>query len=185
MPFSMPRRQWIRWSVLVSSLLLAPLSILEYGIYLSHRNAIVRELQTMPDEDRHPPAAVSSMIVRYFGVQRIDEILGRGYEFEFHGVRARGLSSGLREILFVQALKLHLSREERLALFCHRMSFDGGSGLSAGARAYYGKQAAEMNDVEIAGLIASEVRGRYASPFTHPDRFESVRRVVLERIASR
>lgn len=184
MPFSMPRRPWIRWS-LVAALLLAPLAMLEYGIYWSHRGAIARQLQTMPDEDRHPPAAVSSIIERYFGAQRIDEILGRDYEFEFHGFRARGLSSELREILFVQMLRLHLSREERLALFCHRMSFDGGSGLSAGARAYYGKQAAEMNDVEIAGLIASEVRGRYVSPFAHPDHFESVRNSVLERIASR
>jgi hypothetical protein len=177
------RRKWIGWSVVVAALLLALLVLTDYGVYWSHRSAILGELQAMPAEERHPPLAVSAMVERYYRFERLDSTLARRFQFEFHDSAGRRpaptVSREIREILLTQALRLHLSREERLALFCHRMQFDGGAGLSNGAMRYYSKRPADLNDLEIAGLIASDWRGKYASPFLHPDHFESARQQIV------
>jgi hypothetical protein len=184
----MLRWKWIGWSVMIVVLILAPFAIADYCLYWSHRDEIVRELQTMPAEDRRPPAAVTALIEGYYGPDRLDSLLAQRFEYELQGSGVRlasNLSRAVREILFTEALKLHLSREERLSLFCHRMQFDGGEGLSAGALRYYGKKPGELSELDTAGLIAADMRPRYSSPFTHPDRFETERRRVLERTGAR
>ena len=185
----MSRRKWVGWIAVGVALVLAPLAIADYQLYWQHHGAILSELQWMPSEDRHPPAAVSSLIEHHYGVNSIDSLIARRLDSEFYeaaGKRlAPNISRGIREILFAKVLQLHLSREERLALFCHRMMFDGGTGLSAGSDRYYGKSPRELSDLEVAGLIAADIHPRSSSPFTHPERFEASRRNVLERTGSR
>jgi hypothetical protein len=110
-----------------------------------------------------------------------DTMLGRRIAYQYRLEVERPLHWQLRWLAWNAFLRVHLSREERLALFCHRMNFDSGSGLSDGAMKYYGKGPDQLSDLEIAGLIASDSRGRYASPLLHRDHFESVRQDVLAK----
>jgi membrane carboxypeptidase/penicillin-binding protein len=156
----------------------SPYAYLDYRVYWRHRSQIVNELATMPEQDKHPPAAVLDMVERFFGTDRIDSLVARDLQYDLDGAD-RHLVRALREFSLTYSLKVHLSRQERLALFCHHLRFDGGAGLSAGAARYYSKEPIDLTKPEIAGLIASDWRGDYASPFKHPDHFESVRQRVL------
>jgi membrane carboxypeptidase/penicillin-binding protein PbpC len=76
-------------------------------------------------------------------------------------------------------LKWHFDKKERVALYCHYLPYEKGSGFASAARYYFGKSANTLNTDELATIVAIGRSPGYNSPSRHPDHLDAAKKSLL------
>lgn len=131
----------------------------------------------MDPEDRTPPENVQDFVskverrtwIGFASDRLLSELRGpmRAGEWHYHSL--------MMELM----LRWHFSKAQIVALYCHYLPYEDGSGFSNAANFYFGKQPHALDLDELATIVAVGQSPSSNSPKKHPDRLENAKRRLL------
>src|ERR1700741_4596657 len=133
----------------------------------------------MDPEDRDPPNNVLNFVERaerrtWIGFAS-GKLLG-----ELRGPMQMG-AWHYHSFMLELMLRWHFSQAQMMALYCHYLPYEEGSGFSKAANFYFGKQPDALSLEELATIVAVGRSPRMNSPKIYPERSqEAVRRLLLD-----
>lgn len=139
----------------------------------------------LPEQEKHLPefqrTAMLKMLDRDNVQFRIDSVLSSHLISELSVPHKTQTSWHLLNLFWILELRLHLTADERFALYCHEMHFDDSNekGLLYGCLSTFHKQPSELDVSELATLMT--IQGGSAYYRRHPDALEEGRARLLER----
>jgi hypothetical protein len=150
----------------------------EFRPYLASMRAIY---SGMAPTDREPPRNVQDFVWKVEGVA-INSLDARDLLAEVRHPMRMGewhLHSAMWRLL----LPLHFNMQERTAFYCHYLAYENGVGFSNASQFYFGKPPEQLSVDELAAIVAVSRAPRRNSPSRHPDRFQAVKKDVLDLYA--
>ena len=105
----------------------------------------------------------------------------------FTGVASRNiverLQQKLKEWIIAVRLERKYTKEEILAMYLNKVDFlNDGDGIKAASEIYFGKQPAELDEVEAATLVGMLKNPSLYNPMRRPERVKQRREVVLKQM---
>jgi hypothetical protein len=131
----------------------------------------------MDPEDRTPPDNVQDFVSKVEG-STYTSIASRSLLFELRGPMRMSdwhYHSAMLELM----LRWHFSKAQIVALYCHYLPYEGGSGFTKASNFYFGKQPDALNLDELATIVAVGLNPHSNSPQKHPDHLEETKRGLL------
>lgn len=165
-------------TMMVVTTLGALMTWLVYSEFLSYQHAVDRILAALPNDEREIPSAVVNVLEELDGPM-IPWLATRGLLLEMSPEPVSPGRWHVRHGLWGVLLPLRLPRRDLTSLYAHYMAFEGGTGLSYGARHYYSKAPSGLSPEEAVGLVTiSRAPGRF-SPEQHRDQYDLMYRKLL------
>jgi hypothetical protein len=132
---------------------------------------------SMAPEDRRPPDNVQTFVWKVDA----DSVDGFGSSRLLNEVRGPMRMSAWHYHSFMLGwmIRLHFSKLQRLALYCHYLPYEGGRGVTNAANFYFGKQPDTLSAEELAIIVAVGRAPRMNSPTRHPERLEVTKKRLL------
>lgn len=131
----------------------------------------------MDPEDRQPPGNVQRFVWMVDG-KTVDGFASRQLLGELRGPM-RMSAWHYHEFMWYWMLRWHLSKAQRLALYCHYLPYEAGQGFTSAAKFYFGKQPDALNLDQLATIVAVGRAPSLNSPTRHPDRLEAAKKELL------
>ena len=132
---------------------------------------------SMDPEDRDPPENVQDFISRAER-RTYASVASRGLLIDLH--RPMRMSAWHYHSLMLELmLRWHFSKAHIVALYCHYLVFEDGSGFSKASNFYFGKQPDALDLDELATIVAVGRSPQSNSPKKHPDRLETTKKRLL------
>ncbi len=147
----------------------------EFRPYASKIEAIY---QGMDPEDRQPPANVQSFLWKVYG-RIVNSFVARHLLSDFRGPIRMG-ALHYHSAMWVLMLRLHFDRTKQLSFYCHYLPHENGTGFAKAAHVYFGKEPHELNDDQLATLIAIGRSPSLNSPTRHPESLARTKARLLE-----
>ena len=166
--------------VLLAFLFCAIMFVALYDLYefRPYVGKIEATYRAMDPEDRLPPANVQAFIWKVDG-SVVDSFAARRLLFEFR-VPMRMSAWHYHSAMWELMLRLHFDRTKRLSFYCHYLPHENGTGFSQAAQLYFGKQPDELNDDQLATLVAIGRHPSANSPTRHPESLARTKARLLE-----
>jgi Transglycosylase len=134
--------------------------------------------QCMDSEDRQPPVNVQTFIWKVDG-SVVNSFVAGHLLSDFRKPMRMGAwhyHSSMWELM----LRLHFDRTKQMSFYCHYLPHENGAGFAKAAQIYFGKQPHELNDDQLATLVAIGRHPSANSPTRHPESLERVKTRLLE-----
>jgi len=164
------------------------LSLVEY-LDLKYFQRYLPQIQgiyeALPEQEKHLPEfqlmVISKMLDKYNSQFRIDSVLSSHLISELSVPHKDEMAWHLLNLFWILELRVHLSADERFALYCHEMHFDDGKGkgLLYGSLSTFHKLPSALTVPELATLMT--IQGAPAYYPHHPDALEERRARLLEQ----
>jgi hypothetical protein len=132
----------------------------------------------MDPEDQKPPANVQTFVWKVDG-SIVDSFAAGHLLYEFRAPM-RMAAWHYHSAMWVLMLRLHFDRTKRLSFYCHYLPHENGIGFAQGAQVYFGKQPDELNDDQLATLVAIGRSPSANSPAHHPESLARSKARLLE-----
>jgi hypothetical protein len=132
---------------------------------------------SMDPEDRNPPENVQDFVSKVEG-RTYASFASRSLLIKLRGPMRMGAwhyHSAMLELM----LRWHFSKPQIMALYCHYLPYEGGSGFNKASNFYFGKQPDALNLGELATIVAVGLNPHSNSPKKHPDHLEETKRGLL------
>jgi hypothetical protein len=129
-------------------------------------------------EDRIPPENVQNFVWKVNG-ETVDTLSSRGLLHELRGPMPKSGAWHYHSFMWYVTLRWHLSKEERLAFYCHYLPYEGGQGFTSAAKFYFDKQPDALSLDELAMIVAVGRAPGFNSPSRHPDHLEEAKKQLL------
>jgi hypothetical protein len=129
---------------------------------------------SMDPEDRQPPKNVQQFVWKVDG-QNVDSFAARQLLGEVRG-SMRASAWHYHSFLWEVLLRWHLSRTERLALYCHYLPYEAGQGFTRAAKFYFDQQPDGLDVDELATIVAVGRSPGANSPSRHPERLDATKK---------
>src|SRR5882672_1940496 len=123
--------------------------------------------QSMDPEDRNPPANVQSFIWKVDG-SIINSFVARRLLSDFRAPM-RMAAWHYHAAMWVLMLRVRFDRTKQMSFYCHYLPHENGTGVAKAAQVYFGKQPHELNDDQLATLVAIGRHPSANSPTRHPE----------------
>ena len=151
-----------------------------YTRFFRYQPDVDRIYERIPAEDRQFSAAVRRVLERTEPDSTRTWIVSRSLLAQIAPARVGRAEWNLRGMVWDWLLPRRFDPEQRLILFAHVLPLDGGSGLTYGARKYFGKRASQLNESEALQLVAIVFAPRHELRM-HPDHFRQRLETVTQR----
>ena len=152
--------------------------------YFRYLGAVDNVIEQLPQAEASPPEVVAELI-RVVKKASFHYWVERNLIAESDKSRMRNLEWQSRLLVWHLLLPTHLSDSQYVALYCHFMTCEKGTGLEYGAKHYFSKRPEELSLAEAAGLLAISESPQLYSPTEHPDNYERRVKRILEIYAQR
>ena len=157
---------------------------LVYSQFLIYQDSVDRILSALPPEERHISSTPAAQVMETLDGRSVQRLASRGLLLEVITSPTSPFVWNVRGALWALLLPLRISRPDMLGLYAHYMAFEGGTGLSYGARKYYAKVPSALTIEESVALITiSRGPDRY-SPQRRPEEYERLYRKLLAQYRS-
>jgi hypothetical protein len=172
-------RRLLRYSLICMGLTLCAVAIVfwwvGYRSYFRYQSGLDAVVRAIPAEERNLPASFQTAVqlVHPKGVRQA--VIQRVFRAVRPGPPRTYAYTGNMAVWSLWFPVLHSDREV-LAYYAHTMVFEGGEGLSAAARYYFGKPPSGLTDDEALSLVVMDLSPKYYSMRLHPDRFRDAMR---------
>ena len=139
----------------------------------------------LPEQEKQLPKfqrmVISKMLDKDNSQFRIDSVLSSHLISELSVPHKDEMAWHLLNLFWILELRVHLSADERFALYCHEMHFDDGKGkgLLYGSLSTFHKLPSALTVPELATLMT--IQGAPAYYPHHPDALEERRARLLEQ----
>jgi hypothetical protein len=134
--------------------------------------------QGMDPEDRQPPVNVQSFIWKIDG-RIVNSFVARRLLSDFRGPMRMG-AWHYHSAMWVLMLRLHFDSTTQMSFYCHYLPHENESGFAKAAQIYFGKQPHQLNDNELATLIAIGRSPSLNSPTRHPESLARTKAHLLQ-----
>jgi transglycosylase-like protein len=132
---------------------------------------------SMDPEDRNPPENVQDFVSKVEG-PTYASVASRSLLVELRGPMRAG-TWHYHSLMLELMLRWHFSKSQIVALYCHDLAYEGGSGFSKASNLYFGKQPDALDLDELATIVAVGRSPQWNSPKKHPDRLENTKKRLL------
>jgi hypothetical protein len=156
------------------------LACFTYTRFFRYQAEVDTIYERIPAEDRHVSAAVRRVLEKTEPDSTRTWIVSRSLLAQIAPARVGMAEWNLRGVLWDWLLPMRFDPQERLILFANVLPFDGGSGLTYGARKYFEKRASQLDESEALQLLAITFSPGHEWT-THPDRFRQRLETVTQR----
>jgi membrane carboxypeptidase/penicillin-binding protein PbpC len=133
----------------------------------------------MDPEDQRPPDNVQSFVWKVDG-RIVDSFSSRALLSELRGPMRMPVWH-YHSFMLGWMLRWHLSKPQRLALYCHYLPYERGRGFTSASNFYFDKQPDTLSSDELATIVVVGRAPRTNSPSLHPDRLAAAKRELLSR----
>jgi hypothetical protein len=133
---------------------------------------------SMDPEDQRPPDNVQTFVWKVDG-NTVDGFASSQLLGELRGRPMPMSTWHYHSFMLVWMLRWHLSRLQRLALYCHYLAYEDGRGFTRAANFYFGKQPDTLSADELATIVAVGRAPRMNSPTRLPERLEVTKKKLL------
>lgn len=151
------------------------LSYLVYTRFFRYQAAVDRIYENIPAEEHRLSAAVRGVLEKTEADSVRTWVVARSLLSQILPGRVRTAEWNIRGMLWNWLLPRRFDPEQRLVLFAHELPFEGGLGLTYGARQYFGKRPSQLNESEALQLVAMSFSPR------NPDRFRRRLEIMTQR----
>jgi len=166
--------------VLLTSLFCAILFVGCYDLleFYPYVGKIEDTYRAMDPEDRLPPASVQNFVWKVDG--SIVDSFAAGSLLSAIRAPMRMLAWHYHSAMWELMLRLHFDRTKRLSFYLHYLPHENGAGFAKAAQAYFGKQPDELDEDELASLVAIGRSPALNSPSRHPEALARTKARLLE-----
>jgi Transglycosylase len=166
--------------VLLAFLFCAIMFVGLYDLYefRPYAGKIEATYRAMDPEDQLPPSNVQSFIGRLTGA--LSTASPQGICYPSFERRCECLHGTNHSAMWVLMLRLHFDRTKQLSFYCHYLPHENGAGFAKAAQVYFGKHPHELNDGQLATLIAIGRSPSLNSPTRHPESLARAKARLLE-----
>ena len=135
----------------------------------------------MDPEDRQPPENVQRFVWMVDG-KMLDSFAAQQLLGELRGPMPVS-AWHYHSFMLYWMMRWHLSKEQRLAIYCHYLPYETGQGFTNAAKFYFGKRPSILNVDELATIVAVGRAPDWNSPSRHPERLEATKKKLLSMYA--
>jgi hypothetical protein len=160
---------------LVLGVIAIGLAYFAYTRFFRYQAAVDRIYENIPAEEQRLSAAVRGVLETTEPDSTRTWVISRSLLSQLAPGQVRRGEWNLRGMLWVCLLPWRFDPEQRLILFAHELPFEGGVGLTYGARRYFGKPPSQLTESEALQLVTRSFSPR------NPDRFQQRLEILTQR----
>jgi len=162
-------------TTLVVGLIASGLAYFAYTRFFRYQAAVDAIYENIPAEEHRLSAAVRGVLEKTEPDSVRTSVVSRSLLSQLAPGHVRMGEWNLRGMLWVCLLPWRFGPEQRLVLFAHELPFEGGFGLTYGARRYFGKRPSQLSESEALQLVTRSFSPR------NPDVFQQRLEIMTQR----